>query len=577
MEVFSLSNKKFMSKEAENAVRDITEIMRPVLPGYTQLDIMAAASLLKGVGGVCNPILDYDSALKTIDEENAGIIKNYTKIDVVWEQLNELITKYSNTTFDEILLNLQSEDKFGIEDIPSSIAELGIELMGIKEEDKVLHLGCRSGMTLGRIANKYENVNLVGINESEEHSSEFNIAQLRTQAFNNPVILINDSIVNAEEYFNDKFDKVFCSGPWGFKVRSYVRDGEKNPKALEKRYHLKGGLSADWLYALIMMDLLKDDGKAIGLFPAACLFTNIDKDTREELLRKQKIKAVITLPPKMFTFTSVNLVMVVFENNSYCNEGVRLVDASKLCVNQRRQNVLTQDHIDAIVDALDTDSDYSKFVSLETLKDNNFILSPERYLVAHDDDKDGEPLGNIVSFGRSVMIKAVELDKLDTAKDTGKFYMRLSEIKDGVISENLPHLTHIEEKDIKSILVDKDIILSRNGAPFKIAMYRAKDNEEVLPVGNLYILKANEEKVNPIYLKAYLESSKGIAKLTSCLTGITIQIISLESLKKIRIPLPSIEEQNRIADKYEAILEEIEILRLKTENAKDRLKNILEA
>ena len=571
-----MTNKKSMSKEAENAVSDITEIMRPVLPGYTQLDIMAAASLLKGVGGVCNPILDFDSALKTIDEENAGIIKKYTKIDVVWEQLNELITKYSNTTFDEILLNLQSEDKFGIEDIPSSIAELGIELMGIQEEDKVLHLGCRSGMTLGRIANKYKNINIVGINKSELYSSEFHIAQLRTQAFNNPVILINDSIVNAEDYFNEKFDKVFCSGPWGFKVRSYVRDGEKNPKALEKRYHLKGGLSADWLYALIMMDLLKDDGKAIGLFPAACLFTNIDKDTREELLRKQKIKAVITLPPKMFTFTSVNLVMVIFENNSYCNEGVRLVDASKLCTNQRRQNVFTQEHIDAIIDALDTDSDYSKFVSFETLKDNNFILSPERYLVAHDDDEDGEPLGNIVSFGRSVMIKAVELDKLDTAKDTGKFYMRLSEIKDGVISESLPHLTHIEEKDMKSILVDKDIILSRNGAPFKIAMYHAKDDEEVLPVGNLYILKANEEKVNPIYLKAYLESSKGIAKLTSCLTGITIQIISLESLKKVRIPLPPIDEQNKIAEKYEAILEELELLRMKTENAKDRLKHILD-
>lgn len=571
-----MSNKKSMSKEAENAVRDITEIMRPLLPGYTQLDIMAAASLLKGVGGVCNPILDFDSALKTIDEENAGIIKKYTKIDVVWEQLNELITKYSNTTFDEILLNLQSEDKFGIEDIPSSIAELGVELMGIREEDKVLHLGCRSGMTLGRIANKYENVNLVGINKSEPYSSEFHIAQLRTQAFNNPVILINDSIVNAEDYFNEKFDKVFCSGPWGFKVRSYVRDGEKNPKALEKRYHLKGGLSADWLYALIMMDLLKDDGKAIGLFPATCLFTNIDKDTREELLRKQKIKAVITLPPKMFTFTSVNLVMVVFENNSYCNAGVRLVDASKLCINQRRQNVFTQEHIDDIIAALDTDSDYSKFVSFETLKDNNFILSPERYLVAHDDDEDGEPLGNIVSFGRSVMIKAVELDKLDTAKDTGKFYMRLSEIKDGVISESLPHLTHIEEKDMRSILVDKDIILSRNGAPFKIAMYHAKENEEVLPVGNLYILKANEEKVNPIYLKAYLESSKGIAKLTSCLTGITIQIISLESLKKIRIPLPPIDEQNKIAERYEAILEELELLRMKTENAKDRLKHILD-
>mgnify|MGYP003312507228 FL=1 len=107
-------------------------------------------------------------------------------------------------------------------------------------------------------------------------------------------------------------------------------------------------------------------------------------------------------------------------------------------------------------------------------------------------------------------------------------------------------------------------------------MYHAKENEEVLPVGNLYILKANEEKVNPIYLKAYLESSKGIAKLTSCLTGITIQIISLESLKKIRIPLPSLDEQNKIAERYEAILEELELLRMKTENAKDRLKHILD-
>ena len=70
--------------------------------------------------------------------------------------------------------------------------------------------------------------------------------------------------------------------------------------------------------------------------------------------------------------------------------------------------------------------------------------------------------------------------------------------------------------------------------------------------------------------------TNGIAKLTSCLTGITIQIISLESLKKVRIPLPPIDEQNKIAEKYEAILEELELLRMKTENAKDRLKHILD-
>ena len=577
MEVFSLINNRLMSKEAETAVNDIIEVMRPMLPGYNQLDIMAAASVLKGVRGFCNPFLDFDEALKCLNEEVANIIQRYTKIDAVWKTLNKLAPKYTSDVYDEILLNLQTEDKFGVEDIPSSIEELAIQILDIKDEDKVLHLGCRTGITLGRMSNILNNISLAGIGNPGYNNSEFHIAVLRAQAYGKAVNLVNDSIINAEEHFITKFDKTLCTGPWGLKVRSYTNGAEKNPRAIDKRYHLKGGLSADWLYTLIMMDLLNDEGRAVGLFPSACLFTNIDKDTREELLRKQKIKAVINLPPKMFTYTSVNLVMVVFENNSHSDEYVRLIDASKLFINQRRQNIFTQEHINMIIDALDIDTEYSKLVSFEALKENNFILSPERYLVAFEGEEEGGvPLGDIVSFGRSVMLKAAELDQMDTTKDTGMFYLRLSEIKDGVISEELPHLTHIEEKDRKSLLSDKDIILSRNGAPFKIAMYNAKENEEVLPVGNLYILKANEEKVNPIYLKAYLESSKGIAKLTSCLTGITIQIISLESLKKILIPLPSIKEQNMIAERYEAILEELELLRLKTENAKDRLKHILD-
>ena len=591
MEVFSVSNNSAMTTSAEKALKAIVENIRPMLPGYTQLDVMAVVSLMKKVCCCNDPEIPFWDALEMInDDELKHIITKYTKIDVVWERVKWIAPAFSEAIYDEIISNLKSEDKFGLEDIPSSISELVLRLLNLSGEEYFLHLGSHSGMTLDKVSRIYPEVQPFGI---EADLSGFNISKLRMgmlhknefpgvelpqgilQEIEQKAIIINDSIVNAEEHFGKWFDKAFCSGPWGFKVKTYLNDMRISSRVKDKRYQLKGGLSAEWLYSLIMLDLLKENGTAIGLFPAACLFTNIDKETREELLRKRKIQAVITLPPKMFTYTSVNLVMVVFKNNDSYISGVRMIDASKLCVNQRRQNIFTREHIEKILLAMEEDSEYSKLIPFESLQENNFILSPERYLVVHDDD-DGEPLGDLVTFGRSVMLKASDLDLLDTQDDTGKFYMRLSEIKDGLINENLPRLTHIEEKDKKSILEDSDIILSRNGAPFKIAMYHSKENEEVLPIGNLYILKAKKDLINPVYLKAYLESTKGLAKLASCLTGITIQIISLESLKKIRIPLPSLEEQNRIAKKYLAILDELECLRTKTEHIRDQLKNILE-
>ena len=44
-------------------------------------------------------------------------------------------------------------------------------------------------------------------------------------------------------------------------------------------------------------------------------------------------------------------------------------------------------------------------------------------------------------------------------------------------------------------------------------------NVKVLPVGNLYVLRADKKQINPVYLKAYLESQQGIANLKGMLTG----------------------------------------------------------
>lgn len=72
--------------------------------------------------------------------------------------------------------------------------------------------------------------------------------------------------------------------------------------------------------------------------------------------------------------------MIVFSRN---NKGVRLVDASELFVEGRRVNELSYENISLIINATKSDSDISMYVSAEQLRDNDYVLSMNRYIV-HD-------------------------------------------------------------------------------------------------------------------------------------------------------------------------------------------------
>ena len=92
----------------------------------------------------------------------------------------------------------------------------------------------------------------------------------------------------------------------------------------------------------------------------------------------------------------------------------------------------------------------------------------------------------------------------------------------------------------------------------------------------MYIIELDEEKVNPYFIKAFLESEHGIASLKKITVGATIPNIAVEALKKMKVPVPSMDIQKNIADKYLTKLDEIKILNLRLVKAKNALKNIYE-
>ena len=123
---------------------------------------------------------------------------------------------------------------------------------------------------------------------------------------------------------------------------------------------------------------------------------------------------------------------------------------------------------------------------------------------------------------------------------------------------------------------NNSLILSKNGYPYKVAVVAVKEGQRILANGNLYIIELDEQRANPYYVKEFFDSEQGIAALKSITVGATIPNIGVDKLKKLLIPVPSMEEQLRIAREYQATQDEIAMLKLRLEKTVNKLHHIFD-
>ena len=568
--------KNVLEKTRKSVLVEIADILRIDLPGMKEFDILAAVYFLKIANqqDTC-PDNIWDLREK-MDSKVAEVIFEYSKVDVTWRNLKRLFHKVDTVVLDDILRNELSKDNFidGNIDTPDSLVNLLERFLETSPEDSVMNFNVGSGLLLKALYNSNPSNILFGMDVSD---FQLKHAYLRATAIpDNKMNLFTDNLLNylVENKFQNKFDKIISTHPFGLRARMLNRDYP----FIEGSYpFVKSGMAADWLYLMSAMNLLKENGKVVAFVSAGCLFTNQDKEARKYFIDNGYIESIVILPRKMYSSIGINIAMVVLSKG---NKEIHLVNAESIYKKGRRQNEFTEEHIQKIFDASKNDTEISVTVVNEKFADEDYSLMPERFIVNTEQNiENGKYLGDLVTINRSAMITASELDKLTVIdnREVDTYYLRLSEIHDGVISENLPKISHIDEKQEKLLLMQDDIILSRNGYPFKMALFNMQEkNVKVLPVGNLYVLRADKKQINPVYLKAYLESQQGIANLKGMLTGVAMQVISTERLKQLLVPVPPMEVQNKIAEKYLAIMDEIEVLNLKINAAKDRLMHVID-
>ena len=138
--------------------------------------------------------------------------------------------------------------------------------------------------------------------------------------------------------------------------------------------------------------------------------------------------------------------------------------------------------------------------------------------------------------------------KLNT-EDATNYYITIREMKDGKIvpSEKTDRMNDEARKlcNNRSNLEVGDVLFSGTGTIGETAVIEKEPSNWNIKEG-VYAIKPNQTMIQPMYLRYILITDFIKKEYMKKAAGGTVQSVPMGELKKIRIPVPSLQEQNRI-------------------------------
>ena len=140
---------------------------------------------------------------------------------------------------------------------------------------------------------------------------------------------------------------------------------------------------ADYAFLLHGLYHLKANGTMAIVLPHGVLFRGAaEGKIREKLLRSGNIYAVIGLPANLFYNTSIPTCIIVLKKHRDGRD-VLFIDASKKFEKGKKQNAMTDEHIDSVIDLYNKRESVEKeayLASFEDIQKNDFNLNIPRYV-----------------------------------------------------------------------------------------------------------------------------------------------------------------------------------------------------
>ena len=445
---------------------------------------------------------------------------------------------------------------------PEVIKKLLVELVDVRNRESIFDLGSGIGGTLVAAVKINPEIKVYGeeIDKSAYYLSMINLIFNGKTNFRieQGDVLLNPLVDKAGNLL--KFDAVLSNFPFGVQIRS-MAEILKNDRF--NRFNLLETPlnSADWFFIQHAVAVTENKGITALVVTRGSLVKATDERIRRRLIEEDMVEAVIDLPPRLFEITAIPVSILVINKNKPAERRnkVLLIDASgEYVVKNRRTCNLSEEQINKIIavyrDGLEINA-FSRFVGIEEIAGNEYKLGTINYLKVESLTRE---LGRTVNLKeiaeqifRGLQLKSTEMDALQESTDSDYCLLNIGDIRDGEIDVN--SLTGIKIKNPRwlslYLLKPGDVIVSGRGSAIKVAVVE-EDMPSMIPASNLICIRVNRKKMNPYFLKLYLESNTGKTLLEGVQTGTSIKVLNPGNIENIPVPAVSIEEQDKIAETY---------------------------
>ncbi|MCK9225805.1 MAG: type I restriction-modification system subunit M [Candidatus Muirbacterium halophilum] len=256
---------------------------------------------------------------------------------------------------------------------------------------KVFDFACGSGSLLLNVRKNIGKENIGKIYGQEKNITTYNLARmnmlLHGMKDSEFIIHHGDSLVNDWDILNEinpskklEFDAIVANPPFSY------RWDPKESLADDFRftnYGIAPKSAADFAFLLHGFHFLSDEGTMAIILPHGVLFRGgVEKKIRTKLLEDGNIDTVIGLPSNLFFSTGIPVCILILKKCKKFDD-VLFINASEYFEKGKRQNNLSDEHIDKIVDTYQyrkEEKRYSRCVSMKEIEKNDFNLNISRYI-----------------------------------------------------------------------------------------------------------------------------------------------------------------------------------------------------
>ncbi|WP_431244239.1 N-6 DNA methylase [Flavobacterium sp. P21] len=259
---------------------------------------------------------------------------------------------------------------------------------------------------------------------------------------------------------------------------------------------------------------------------------------REYIIENDILEMVISVPSELLIETNIPLSILVINKNKKDKGIVYMVDASNYVTIIKKEKQLAYKELILLIKSKAC-NDSQVFISNEEIINNDFSLTPSRYLGLNQ-VIELESTHQLMKFG----YLAPTVSRNRTKKpETGKF-VRIRDLKDSNLEYSLT-LETIQDSEIPNNaqkIEESCLLITLRGKNIKPTYF--KFEEEPIYISNdIVALKVEESIIDIEYLINELYSEYFLKQIESYRTGIAIPILKKSDLLNSNIIVPSLEEQ----------------------------------